>query len=233
MFLPWVYCEPCPNIRFVKETNCAAGPALSASFDAWLALVWSIKGTCLVGFSLFPTGRSFPPQPSSSIPKIADNQPSGAEIAVGIICGCMPVLPQFLRHFVPLIKTRLNSYRRAKSGAPSNNDVSAAAAPWVDRYNESRRLRGMGLGMTDFSVDTTLRTMPGQREPSVMTVHDEESVMDAEDPKSIPLHRLKSVHEVESVRHPEQVLDRDLVLSVGSPDSVEGPRIDGSDKRGK
>ncbi|MCJ1471167.1 hypothetical protein MMC07_009815, partial [Pseudocyphellaria aurata] len=41
---------------------------------------------------------------------------SDAEVAIGIICGCMPVTPRFLRHFFPIIKARLLSSRDDDKG---------------------------------------------------------------------------------------------------------------------
>lgn len=35
------------------------------------------------------------------------------EVAIGIVCGCMPVLPQFFRHLIPKVNQQL-SYHRSK-----------------------------------------------------------------------------------------------------------------------
>lgn len=47
------------------------------------------------------------------------------EISGGIVCGCMPTLPQFFRHFIPKITSRLSSGRTNKLSAGSSSKQSA------------------------------------------------------------------------------------------------------------
>lgn len=68
-----------------------------------------------------------------------------AEIALGIMCSCMPTLPKFFRHLVPKIKSRVSSYRKSKGErgsftASGGSIVSPATTSW-ERYDDSRRLQ--------------------------------------------------------------------------------------------
>ncbi|MCJ1470266.1 hypothetical protein MMC07_008911 [Pseudocyphellaria aurata] len=65
---------------------------------------------------------------------------SDAEVASGIICGCMPVTPRFLRHFLPIIKSRLLSSRDDDKGN-GFSPMEAAAATKV----AGRRVSGGGF----------------------------------------------------------------------------------------
>lgn len=53
----------------------------------------------------------------------ANRTSSHGELSCGIICGCMPVLPQFFRHFVPKITSYLSSGKSStdKASAGSSN----------------------------------------------------------------------------------------------------------------
>ena len=42
-----------------------------------------------------------------------------AEVTSGIVCGCLPVLPQFFRHYVPKIQKSLTATPRSKSQSRS------------------------------------------------------------------------------------------------------------------
>lgn len=71
--------------------------------------------------------------------------PRDAEIALGIICSCMPILPKFFRHLVPKLKSRVSSYRQSKgervsSAASGGSLISPTTTPW-ERYDDSRRLQ--------------------------------------------------------------------------------------------
>lgn len=46
------------------------------------------------------------------------------EISSGIICGCMPTLPQFCRHFIPIIKTKLSSRDSSQSSSDAYSKQS-------------------------------------------------------------------------------------------------------------
>lgn len=69
---------------------------------------------------------------------------SDAEIAGGIICGCMPVLPQFVRHLAPKIKSVFSLYRLSSknqfSSAKSSSIHKRGKAP--DPYDDSCNLTG-------------------------------------------------------------------------------------------
>ena len=51
-----------------------------------------------------------------------------AEMISGIVCGCLPILPQFFRHYVPKITTKLSLFyqrtRRSRSTEGSNTIYS-------------------------------------------------------------------------------------------------------------
>lgn len=90
---------------------------------------------------------------------VAENFSRDAEMASGIICGCMPVMPQFFRHFMPRIRSRFSSYRRSKAasdpaGLPSNENV---VAPW-GKFDDSRKLKSRYLDVDLQSVGQTTDT---------------------------------------------------------------------------
>lgn len=67
------------------------------------------------------------------------------EISSGIVCGCMPTLPQFFRHFVPKITSRLSSGRSNKPSAGSDSKQSAGVRmrpPRADSSSEALRTDG-------------------------------------------------------------------------------------------
>lgn len=79
-----------------------------------------------------------------------------AEIASGIICGCMPVVPQFFRHFMPKIKSHFSSYHRSKvasdsAGVPSGENV---VTPW-EEFDDSQKLKGQYVDIDLQSVGQT------------------------------------------------------------------------------
>lgn len=81
---------------------------------------------------------------------------SDAEMASGIICGCMPVVPQFFRHLMPKIKSHFGSYRLSKTESASGGIPSAAnpVIPW-DEYDESHKLKGKDCDIDLQSLDKT------------------------------------------------------------------------------
>lgn len=107
----------------------------------------TILSLLLSGRKLFPLSlhKNLPP-PFRPIPQTNTSAhfPRDAEIALGIMCSCMPILPKFFRHLVPKIKSRLSSYRRSKgeraSSATSGGSISRTTTPW-ERYDDSRRLQ--------------------------------------------------------------------------------------------
>ncbi len=48
-----------------------------------------------------------------------------AEIASGLLCGCLPVLPQFFRHFIPKIASKY----RSKGRTTRTSAVSSSGKP--------------------------------------------------------------------------------------------------------
>lgn len=42
------------------------------------------------------------------------------EICSGIVCGCMPTLPQFFRHFIPKLRSRLSLGKSSKVSSGSS-----------------------------------------------------------------------------------------------------------------
>lgn len=77
-------------------------------------------------------------------------------MASGIICGCMPVVPQFFRHFLPKIKSHLGYSYRGKAESSSRGTPYAAnpVIPWDD-YEESHKLKGKDLDVVLHSLDQT------------------------------------------------------------------------------
>lgn len=66
------------------------------------------------------------------------------EISSGIICGCMPTLPQFCRHVIPIIRTKLSSQKSSQgssdtyskqSGRNKDSAYGTARKP-SDNYHE-------------------------------------------------------------------------------------------------
>lgn len=55
------------------------------------------------------------------------DQPRVAEVAGGIICGCLPVTPKFFRYSEFVLKTRLLTY--LQSGSPGNTPNSSSDVP--------------------------------------------------------------------------------------------------------
>lgn len=94
----------------------------------WSAFVSSALPTKLGNLSLWHTGRSSPtPFSTHSLPFIliyshpypyiplSLPNPSDAEIASGLICVSMPVLPQLIRRLPPVTKATFGTYHRSSS----------------------------------------------------------------------------------------------------------------------
>lgn len=64
------------------------------------------------------------------------------ELATGIVCGCLPVIPPFFRHFVPIIASKLSSLtytKRSSSGELQRLDHEASSKdswPGLKQYVE-------------------------------------------------------------------------------------------------
>lgn len=95
------------------------------------------------------------PCQASSI-TVADFVSRDAEMASGIICGCMPVVPQFFRHFLPKIKSHFSSSNRSKAESASRGIPFAATpvVPWDDD-EESHKLKGKDFDVVLHSLDQT------------------------------------------------------------------------------
>lgn len=93
---------------------------------------------------------------------LADFLSRDAEIASGIICGCMPVVPQFFRHLLPKIKSHFGSYPLSKTESASRGIPSAAnpVARW-DEYDESHKLKGKDLDVDLHSLERTASVPQG------------------------------------------------------------------------
>ncbi|MCJ1303445.1 hypothetical protein MMC08_006255 [Hypocenomyce scalaris] len=64
---------------------------------------------------------------------------TAAEVISGILCGCLPVLPQFFRYYGPKVTAKLSSIRGSKTQGTSTNLSGASttlspAAPWQEPY---------------------------------------------------------------------------------------------------
>ena len=57
-----------------------------------------------------------------------------AEVATGIVCGCMPVLPQLFRHYIPKIRKSLTALR-GKSQSRCK-DFHSLQGPRADTWNQ-------------------------------------------------------------------------------------------------
>lgn len=104
---------------------------------------------------LLPSGRQCLPCQASYI-SVADLFARDAEMASGIICGCMPVLPQFFRHFMPKIKSRFSTDNRSKTESASRGPLFAAnpVVPWGE-YDEFHNLKGKDFSIDLHSLDQT------------------------------------------------------------------------------
>lgn len=83
-----------------------------------------------------------------------------AEIASGIICGCMPVMPQLVRHLAPIIKSQFSTYisssRKGGSAASKPPPALDPVSPWDDvgdMDDDSRNLKGNNIEMDVHSID--------------------------------------------------------------------------------
>ena len=72
--------------------------------------------------------------------EILTSDHSVAEIASGIICGCLPVVPQFFRIFVPKIASKITAIRQSKSSSQGSRKYGSSlrngrAALWHDPHD--------------------------------------------------------------------------------------------------
>lgn len=74
------------------------------------------------------------------------------EISSGIVCGCMPILPQFFRHFVPKIATAFSSTGRS-SGRGKSNKFSASTEQSGHSRTSKARFPKSPYGDTDSYVE--------------------------------------------------------------------------------
>lgn len=81
-----------------------------------------------------------------------------AEIASGILCGCLPVLPQFFRHFVPKLVSKISTFRLGRSPLEKYKGASSTGrpAPWEEPY-DPRLLQGpyLELGQLNRTLGPT------------------------------------------------------------------------------
>ncbi|KAL9100970.1 MAG: hypothetical protein Q9163_003712 [Psora crenata] len=80
-----------------------------------------------------------------------------AEIVIGIICGCMPVVPKFISYLVPKITSRFSIYPRPRLKRIINS-VSRKA-----NCNEPRARQYNFLELPSFTSDPGLTTVVNQR----------------------------------------------------------------------
>ena len=66
------------------------------------------------------------------------------EISSGIVCGCMPIIPQFIRHFYPKIRSQFSSR------SLGNNISSGQSGVYI---KQSDRARAVSKGGTNHYVD--------------------------------------------------------------------------------
>ena len=71
------------------------------------------------------------------------NGSSAAEITSGIVCGCLITMPNFFRHFIPKITSKLHSSNKSgslKKIASLVPSASRKSVPqWHDRYDPTSR----------------------------------------------------------------------------------------------
>lgn len=75
---------------------------------------------------------------------------SVAEITSGIVCGCLITMPNFFRHFAPMIASKLHSSKKSSSLSKFASIVSSrshkSTPQWHDRYDSSRHSEYLELG---------------------------------------------------------------------------------------
>ncbi|MCJ1458495.1 hypothetical protein MMC28_008868, partial [Mycoblastus sanguinarius] len=98
-----------------------------------------------------------------------------AEIASGILCGCLPVLPQFFRHFLPKIASKISTFRQTKSPSHISKKYGSSAhtgktASWQDPY-DPRLLQGnyLELGERDKTLGPST-TIHGGKQDSMSDI---------------------------------------------------------------
>ena len=85
---------------------------------------------------------------------------SDAEIASGILCGCHPVLPQFFRHFVPKLVSKVSSSRIGKLFSKKDgSDSSSGKAVLKVEPSDPRTLRGTYLELSNWDTTTGSSTV--------------------------------------------------------------------------
>lgn len=82
----------------------------------------------------------------------ADRECRLGEMTGGIVCGCMPMLPQFFRHFVPKIATAFSSSRRS-SGRGKSNEFSASTEHSAQTRSSKPRYPKSPYGDTESYVE--------------------------------------------------------------------------------
>lgn len=87
----------------------------------------------------------------------ADFLSRDAEMASGIICGSMPVIPRFFCHFLPKIKSHFTYYNRSRAESASRVIQSAAnpTVPSWKNYDDSHKLKGQDFDIDLHSLDQT------------------------------------------------------------------------------
>ena len=111
----------------------------SACVSSILRLVNNVKfsRTEDVTFQLTPvalwTYVPFQPTLSQTLLKLPLRM---AEVTSGILCGCLPVLPQLFHHYIPKIRKTLTASLRSKSQTRSN-DSHRPKAPQVNTWNQA------------------------------------------------------------------------------------------------
>lgn len=81
-----------------------------------------------------------------------------AEIAAGIVCGCMPVLPQFIRHF----KTRVVSYYTSIRRASGDEEIGCCVALPQERMPNSKSFRESSGSSRGFRLLSRVRRFLSQ-----------------------------------------------------------------------
>ncbi|KAL9122970.1 MAG: hypothetical protein Q9187_000477 [Circinaria calcarea] len=83
---------------------------------------------------------------------------TATEIASGILCGCLPVLPQFFRHYMPKLKNVYTSLRPGKAQGTSNTEPSSlsrsggekgAKDPWATDHWDPSVVKGSYVELSE------------------------------------------------------------------------------------
>lgn len=103
-------------------------------------------------FCLRVSGRKLYPQQHAVSQTLTDHNCRLGEISSGIVCGCMPTLPQFFRHFAPKIATAFSSTRRS-SGRGKSVEFSASTEQSGHSRTSKARFPKSPYGDTDSYVE--------------------------------------------------------------------------------